>query len=245
MSSYRDEGVVLRSIRLGEADRIVTLLTPEHGKVRAVAKGVRRTKSRLGGRVEPLTHVTMLLWHGRELDTITQVEIVEHYRPVREDLARMSQAMIMLEVSDQVAVERHAAPELFRMLVGALGALASSGSPLVAGAFLWKLLLVEGVGPSADSCAGCGSPGELVAFDPARDGFLCRRCQRGQAVAPATMELVQRILGGDLASVLREPASTATREVERLAIMAVEHHLDRRLRSPRSLQDPLDGALGA
>lgn len=239
MGTYRDEGVVLRSIRLGEADRIVTLVTPEHGKVRAVAKGVRRTKSRLGGRVEPLTHVTMLCWHGRELDTITQVEVLETFRPVREDLPRMAQAMVMLEVVDQVAVERHAAPELFKMLVGALGALASSGSPVVAGAFLWKLLWVEGVGPSVDSCARCGSDEELVAFDPMQDGFLCRSCQRGQGVSPATMELLRRILGGDLAGVLREPPAPAMAEVERLAIIAVEHHLDRRLRSPRSLPDPL------
>jgi DNA repair protein RecO (recombination protein O) len=239
MASYRDEGVVLRSIRLGEADRIVTLVTPEHGKVRAVAKGVRRTKSRLGGRVEPLTHVTMLCWRGRELDTITQVEVLDAFRPLREDLARMAQAMVMLEVVDQVAVERHAVPELFRMLVGALGALAASASPAVAGAFLWKLLAVEGVGPSLDTCASCGSDGPLVAFDPLRDGFLCHSCRRGQAVGAATMELLRRILGGDLAAVLREPATPATAEVERLAVLAVEHHLDRRLRSPRSLPDPL------
>src|SRR5579871_3600746 len=170
MGSYRDEGVVLRSIRLGEADRIVTLVTPEHGKVRAVAKGVRRTKSRLGGRVEPLTHVTMLCWHGRELDTITQVEVVNHFRPIRDNLERMAQAMTMIEVVDHVSVERHAMPELFRMLVGALTALAESPSPLVAGAFLWKLLTVEGVGPDVSACASCGSDGPLVAFDPLRDG---------------------------------------------------------------------------
>jgi DNA repair protein RecO (recombination protein O) len=243
--SYRDDGVVLRTIRLGEADRIVTLATPEHGKVRAVAKGVRRTKSRIGARVEPLTHVTMLCWHGRELDTITQVEVIDHFRTVREDLARMSQAMIMLEVVDQVAVERQAMPELFRMLVRALTALDETGSPLVVGAFLWKLLAIEGVGADIDCCASCGSAAELVAFDPARDGFLCASCRSGQAVGPATLELVRRILGGDLAGAMSEPPSPAVEEVERLAIMAVEHHLDRRLRSPRSLPDPLGVVRGA
>jgi DNA repair protein RecO (recombination protein O) len=238
MGSYRDEGVVLRTLRLGEADRIVTLATPEHGKVRAVAKGVRRTKSRIGGRVEPLTHVTMLCWQGRELDTITQVEVLNHFRPLRDDLERMAQAMTMIEVVDHVAVERHAMPELFRMLVGALTALSDTPSPLVAGAFLWKLLTIEGVGPATDACASCGSDGPLVAFDAMRDGFLCPSCQRGQAVGAATLDLVRRILGGDLAAVLREPTSPAAGEVERLAILAVEHHLDRRLRTPRSLHIP-------
>jgi DNA repair protein RecO (recombination protein O) len=238
VSSYRDEGVVLRTLRLGEADRIVTLATPEHGKVRAVARGVRRTKSRIGGRVEPLTHVTMLCWHGRELDTITQVEVVNHFGPLREDLDRMVQAMLMIEVVDHVAVERHAMPELFRMLVGALTALAENPSPLVAGAFLWKLLTVEGVGPATDACAGCGSAGPLVAFDAPRDGFLCNSCKRGQAVSEATLDLVRRILGGNLAAVLREPPSPAANEVERLAILAVEYHLDRRLRTPRAFQLP-------
>ncbi|HEV2362220.1 MAG TPA: DNA repair protein RecO [Acidimicrobiales bacterium] len=238
MSLYRDEGVVLRTIRLGEADRIVTLATPEHGKVRAVAKGVRKTKSRLGGRVEPLSHVSMLCWRGRELDTITQVEVLDHFRPIREDLDRMSQAMTMLEVVDQVAVERHAMPELFRMLVGALRSLSDSYSPFVAGAFLWKLLTLEGLAPVVDRCAGCGSQtAELVAFDVMEDGFLCRSCRRGQGVRPGTVELVRRILGGDLARVLAEPPSPESLEMEKLAIEAVEHHLDRRLRVPRAMAD--------
>ncbi len=182
----------------------------------------------------------MLCWRGRELDTITQVDVLDHFRVIREDLERISQAMLMLEVVDQVAVERHAMPELFRMLVGALRTLAETPDipPLVAGAFLWKVLAVEGVGAATDACARCGSDGDLVAFDPALDGFLCASCRRGQAVGPATLDLVRRILGGDLAGALREPASPVTSEVERLAILAVEYHLDRRLRVPRALPDP-------
>ena len=86
MSLYRDLGVVLRTYKLGEADRIVVLLTAGHGKVRAVAKGVRRTKSRFGGRLEPLSHVQLLLYEGRELDIVTQAETVEPWRPLHEDL---------------------------------------------------------------------------------------------------------------------------------------------------------------
>jgi DNA repair protein RecO (recombination protein O) len=237
VASYRDEGIVLRTIRLGEADRIVTLATPAHGKVRAVAKGVRKTKSRLGGRVEPLSYVKMLCWRGRELDTITQVDVIDHFRPVRENLDRLAQAMMMLEVVDHVAVEEHAMPSLFKMLLGALRTLSTSDSHLVAGAFLWKLLAVEGVVPSLDACARCGREEPLVAFDAASDGFLCTSCRRGQAVNVQVVGMIRRILNGDLAAVLTEPRSGATDEVERLAIAAVEYHLDRRLRVPRSTAD--------
>jgi DNA repair protein RecO (recombination protein O) len=234
---YRDEGVVLRTMRLGEADRIITLATPEHGKVRAVAKGVRKTKSRIGARLEPLSHVNMLCWDGRELDVVTQVEVVHSFRPIRENLDKMVPAMTMLEIVDQVAVERHAMPELFTMLVGALRTLATNDSPLVLAAFCWKLLTVEGVGPIVDACATCGDPGPLVAFDGAEGGFLCRTCRRGQSVAEETVALVRRIVGGDLRAVLEEGPHRVDDDVEHLAVSALERHLDRRLRTTRHLLD--------
>ena len=87
---YRDQGIVLRTMRLGEADRIVTLMSAGRGKIRAVAKGVRKTKSRFGGRLEPMTHVAALFYEGRELDIITQAETLDHFRKVREDLDSLS-----------------------------------------------------------------------------------------------------------------------------------------------------------
>jgi len=231
VATYRDEGVVLRTMRLGEADRIVTLATPEHGKVRAVAKGIRKTKSRLGGRLEPLTHVTMMCWRGRELDVVNQVEAIEHFKAIRGDLERVPVAMTMLEVVDHVALERQPMPDMFRMLVGALRTLEERPAPALLGAFLWKLLALEGVGPSVDQCARCEWNGELVAFDPSEGGFLCRSCRRGQAVSPETVSLIRRILKGGLRGALAEPASRATAETERLAMVATEYHLDRRVRS--------------
>src|SRR3954447_8752125 len=94
---YRDQGIVLRTIKLGEADRIVSMVTLGHGKVRAVAKGVRKTKSRFGARLEPLSHVSVLLYSGRELDIVTQAESIDHFRAIREDLSRMSSGMALLE----------------------------------------------------------------------------------------------------------------------------------------------------
>ena len=135
MAHFSDEGIALRAIRLGETDRIVTFLTKENGKVRAVAKGVRKPKNRIGSRVEPLSHVAMMCWRGRELDTISQVELLGSFRAIRADLDRMGPAITMLEIVDQVALERHESQELFAMVLGALRALDRQASRLLLGAF--------------------------------------------------------------------------------------------------------------
>jgi DNA repair protein RecO (recombination protein O) len=243
MASYRDEGIVLRTMRLGEADRIVTIATPLHGRVRAVAKGVRKTKSHLGGRVEPLSHVKMLCWKGRELDIITGVEVLDHFRPLRESLDAIGPALTMLEIVDHVANEAQAMPRLFALLLGALRTLSASTtaapgppSPLLLGAFCWKLLVLEGLGPSTEQCASCADHRPLVAFDPRLGGFVCASCRRGQSVSREAVDLVHRILGGQLATVLSEPATGAGSEVERVGLAAVEYHLDRSLRAARQLR---------
>lgn len=237
MSLYRDRGVVLRTIRLGEADRIATVVTEGRGKVRAVVKGVRRTQSRWGGRLEPMSHVSLLCWQGRELDIVTQAEVVDHFRAVREDLDRLRRARGLLEAVDHVAQEGHANPRLYRMLVGALRAMALSDSPLIVAGFFWKLLALEGSAPVLDWCARCnvsdGEGGVLVAFDLSEGGALCRSCRRGLPVSPEALAVVRRIVGGDLAGALNaSPAPSAvTAEVDHLAAAAMEHHLERRLRS--------------
>jgi DNA repair protein RecO (recombination protein O) len=239
MTLFRDRGMVLRTIRLGEADRIVTLMTEQHGKVRAVAKGVRRTKSKFGSRLEPLSHVALLGWQGRgDLDMINQVEVIDTFRTVREDLDRMAAAMSMLEVVDQIGQERHGNPRLYEMLVGAMAALAERDSPMVAPAFFLKVLALEGSAPVLDVCVSCGQEdsGLLVAFDLTEGGVLCRSCRRGRPLSAAGLSLLRRTLGGGLAGVLAEPPSAAVDEVAALATEAMEAHLDRRLRSVHSGQ---------
>src|SRR5882672_8197320 len=168
---YRDEGVVLRAIKLGEADRIVTIFTQGHGKIRAVAKGIRKTTSKFGARLEPTSRVALQCYKGRELDIVTQAETVEAHRALREEYALFTHAVPMLEAVDQVAQEREPNLALYRMLTGALRTLAQRRSPLVTTAFFWKLLSLEGFHPLLDVCARCGgSPSgiddnELVAFD--------------------------------------------------------------------------------
>lgn len=239
MSLYRDRGVVLRTYKLGEADRIIVLLTPGHGKVRAVAKGVRRTKSRIGGRLEPLSHVELLLYEGRELDIVSQAEVVEPWRLLHEDLSCMSQGLAMAEATEQVAQERAPSEPLYRMLVGALRTLVGQPGPLVLASFYWKLLFLDGAGPVLSCCAACGSgpPAvSLVAFDIGEGGALCRDCRRGQPLSPAALELVSWILGGQLARALQVPASSTTDEVTHLATISLETHLERRLRVPHVLE---------
>jgi DNA repair protein RecO (recombination protein O) len=233
----RDRGVVLRTYRLGEADRIVVLLTEERGKVRGVAKGVRKTKSQFGGRLEPTTHVALQLYEGRgELWTITQAESVDAFGAVKGDLERLTHAQSMLEVCDQVAQDGEPNPKLLQMLVGALRALEAADSPLLVPSFFWKVLAAEGIEPVLDACVACGALEPLVAFDHAQGGVLCRAHRAGGVpVSAAAVELCRRILGGGLAAALREPPSAVTAEVDHLATRAVEAHLERRLRSPHLL----------
>ncbi len=233
---YRDQGVVLRTFRLGEADRIVVLVTQGHGKVRAVVKGVRKTKSRFGSRLEPISHVALLMYQGRgELEVVNQAETLDHFRAVREDLDRLSKATSMLEVVDQVAQEREPVPALYRMLVGALRQLAARDSPLIVPAFFWKLLALEGLSPVLDGCATCGTTDDLVAFDVDEGGVLCRAHRQGVPISADAIGIIRRILGGGLAGVLDEPSGPAVHEVDHLTGRTVEHHIERRLRSLRLL----------
>lgn len=234
MSLYRDTGVVLRTYKLGEADRIIVLLTAGHGKVRAVAKGVRKTKSRFGGRLEPLCHLSLLMHEGRNLDVVSQVDTIDSPAPLLSDLDRLTQGLAMVEVVDQVAMDREPAPALYRMLVGALRTLGTRPSPVVVPAFYWKVLASEGVQPQLDSCVGCGAAepdAVLVAFDMHEGGVLCRSCRRGRPVSPEALRITRMILGGQLNAALDEPASSATAEVGHLATAAIEHHIERRLKS--------------
>ena len=234
MAIYREQAVVLRTYRLGEADKIVVVLSEGRGKVRAVAKGVRKTKSKFGARLEPMTHVALQLYEGRELDTISQAETIETFRQVREDLERVARAGALLEAVDQIAQEGEPNIALYRMVLGALRALSKQDSPLIVAGFYWKLLSQEGFHPILDACAGCGGrDGDvvLVAFDLAEGGVLCRTCRRGNPISPGALSILRDILGGQLSRALDEPASEATAEVDALATRALEHHLERRLKA--------------
>ena len=238
MPLYRDRGVVLRTYKLGEADRIVVLLTRGRGKVRAVAKGVRKTKSRFGGRLEPASHADLLLYEGRgELDIVSQAEVIDAFRPLRDDLDRLGRAMTMLEATDQLALEQEANPRLYEMLVGALRTLALQDAPLVAPGFLLKALALEGVRPQVESCVACGSEGPLVSWAMEEGGLRCASHRQGAAVSAEAVEVLQDMLGGRLGAALNETRGPVVSEVDHLVVRAFETHVERRLRSVTTLHE--------
>ena len=231
MTLYRDKGVVLRSYKLGESDRIVVLMTEQHGKVRAVAKGIRKTKSKIGARLEPMSHVEVQLYKGRELDTVSQVELIDSSARLHNSLDKLTQGMSMLEAVDQIAEDREPSPHLYRMLHGALNALMEQESPVMLAAFYWKLLAAEGVSPQVQACVGCASKDGLVAFDIFHGGVQCRTCRTGIGISQPAIDLLQQVLGGQLTVALAQPESPASFEISQLATQAMEHHIERRLRS--------------
>ena len=229
---YRDSAVVLRTYRLAEADRIVVLMTEHHGKVRAVAKGVRKTMSKFGARLEPMSHVQLLLAHGRtDLDIVSQAESIETLAPMVADLDHMTNGIAMLEAVDQLALERDPAPHLYRMLVGALRTVARRSGPVVVPAFYWKLLAAEGITPLLDECRALWRawPARRLRHGPRWRAVPQlphgRASQRGSSGADADGA---RRSDERCASV---PASSATHEMAAHATRAMEHHIERRLRT--------------
>ena len=232
---HRDEGVVLRTVKLGEADRIITIFTAEHGKVRAVAKGVRKSGSRFGARLEPPSNVAVQCYRGRDLDVVTQVECIDVFRTIREDYTNLTRAAAILEVVDQLSPDREPNPALHRMLVGALRTLDATPSPVITPAFFWKALSLEGFHPFLEACVRCGETAEeYPAIDLAEGGALCPTCGRlgGTRITPEGFALLGQLVTGGLHRAMADPpAPEAILEVERLGVAALEHHSERRLRS--------------
>ena len=236
---YRDVGVVLRTYKLRESDRIVVIMTAENGKVRAVAKGVRKTKSKFGARLEPMSHVRVLIYRSRSnspdaLDIVSQAESVEPLAPLLSSRDRASQGIAAIEAVDQLALERQPNLRLYQMAVGVLRTIAERPAPLNVPAFYWKLLAAEGLEPQLAVCSRCGEAepaAQLVAFDLDEGGVLCRACRSGTAISPAALGIMRDVLGGRLNAALTLGESPATHEVALLATRALEHHIERRLKA--------------
>lgn len=234
---YRDNAVVLRSWKLGEADRIVSLMTQQNGKIRCVAKGVRKTKSRFGASVEPTNHIQVQLYRGKgELDTLTQVESIDRFPVLRGDLELFARASSMLEAVELVAQDREPNEPLYTMLARAMHTVAQSDSHLVVAGFFLKLLAQEGFAPSVDVCVLCGATTNLTHFSVGDGGTTCGACHSGTAISVEALALMQLALGGQLGAVLNQPASPGTREFDVLSTRLIEHMLERRLRSAGVLE---------
>ncbi|MGY1673333.1 DNA repair protein RecO [Geodermatophilus sp. SYSU D00710] len=235
-SLYRDEGIVLRTQKLGEADRIVTVLTRRHGKVRAVAKGVRRTKSKFGARLEPFSHVDLQLYTGRTLDIVSQAESIRSYGPgIVTDYPAYTAGTAVLETADRLtAEEKEPSLRLFLLVVGALRALSERTRPagLVLDAFLLRAMSVAGWEPALGDCARCGVEGPHRHFSVPAGGSVCRECRpTGSAMpSPVTIAHLEALLSGDWE---RAEASenAQRREGSGLVAALLQWHLERGLRS--------------
>ena len=256
MLPYRDDGIVLRTQKLGEADRIITILGRTTGRVRAVAKGVRRTKSRFGARLEPFTHVDLMLHPGRSLDVITQAEVIRPYgEPLTADYPRYTAGVAMLETAERFTpMEKEPALRQLLLLIGGLRSLGESehDSRLILDAFLLRSLAVAGYAPALEECARCGAspsgrprpgasaPGDQVrlpAFAVAAGGMVCASCRPPGAAAPAagTVGLMLALLQGDWD---RADRSERRHRVECSGLVAayLQWHLEHSIRSLRHVE---------
>ena len=237
MPPYKEQGVVLRSVKLGEADKIVTVMTQGSGKVRAVAKGIRKTTSRFGARLEPGTHVDLMLYRGRgSLDTVTQAEIVNPHRAIRDDLALFAAGETMLEAVDKVAEEHEKNVRLVLLLLGGLRALETrpADPTAVAESFLLKLLSLSGFHPSLTACAVCGGSDPAL-WSSGVGGAVCAADADPGAtpVAPDVLGVLTRLAQADLTEAgSLPPADDRVRREARAKLFGfTEYHLERRMRS--------------
>jgi DNA repair protein RecO (recombination protein O) len=236
MSLYRDSGVVLRTHKLGEADRIITVLTRERGLVRAVARGIRKTTSRFGGRLEPFMFVDLQLAEGRSLDIITQVETISAFsRDLGDDYPAYTAGTAMLETAERlVHDDGEPAVQQLQLLVAALRALTETDrSPgMILDSYQLRALAVAGYAPSFDACALCGAPGPHRDFHAASGGMLCPACRLpgSAALSQATVALLAALLSGDWESTLTAD-DRSRREASNVVAAYLSWHLERGLRS--------------
>lgn len=236
MPTYRETGVVLRTVKLGEADRIVTILTKGRGRIRTVARGVRRTSSRIGARLEPASHVDIQCHVGRSLDSVTQVVSLANYGAMLAgDYPRWTTVQAMVETAERLTDEEgEPNQQHYLLLVGGLRALSAKehDAALILDAYLLRSLAVGGWAPSFHDCANCASPGPHRDFHVAAGGALCAACRIAGSARPAggTLRLMGALLAGDWAAADASDARSR-REAAGLTAAYLQWHLERNLRS--------------
>ncbi|TMF88889.1 MAG: DNA repair protein RecO [Chloroflexi bacterium] len=237
MTTYRERAVILRKLDYGEADRIYTLLTAEHGKVPAIAKGVRRSASRLAAALELFAHVDVQLARGRgQLDVLTQAVRLPGAR-LAADPDRTAHASLIAELADRVSEDRHPIDGLYELTMLALNDLARDEDPRRASAyFLAQALEFLGYAPNLATCVVCERPlpPEAAFFSPPAGGLVCAADQVSGmlSVSVAALKVLRVAAAGDIGLYRRlKLAAALLDEVEAVLEAQVEHHLDRRLKS--------------
>ena len=232
--SLKTEGIVLRSLRYGEADRILHLYTPDRGRVSAIAKGVRRAKSRFGGRLEPFFRLHLVLYEGRsELLTVTSAETVAAHPRLRENAAALDGAARACEAVARVFDDGDPHRGVYHLLANELALLDRAperATRATALAFRLKLLLAAGFAPHLASCASCGEPEHLVGFSGAAGGVVCGACEAGSfALSQEGHDFLVAALGRPLAEA-PDAGAPALAQADRAISETLEHHAHVRLR---------------
>jgi DNA repair protein RecO (recombination protein O) len=227
----------LRKTKLGETDLILNLLAADGRQVRAVAKGARKTRGKLGARVEPFTVLDVLLHSGRSLEILAEAETVATHDPIRADYDRAVAGSVVLDVLDKISVEGQVEPQLFDMSVVTLDVLdtaAVDSLDLLVAAFLLKALAMHGYRPALDACASCGGAvGAGMSFSVEAGGVLCSGCGRGGMVLdPEARALMRSLMRSRMSEVPGLAADEATRvEALRVVRAYVGFHVPARLRA--------------
>ncbi|WP_217132385.1 DNA repair protein RecO [Leucobacter chinensis] len=236
MAVYRDQGIVLRTHKLGEADRIITMFLRERGVTRLVAKGVRKTSSKFGGRLEPFMLVDIQAYEGRSLDTITQAVTLQAYtQALAHDYDRYSIGSILVETSEKLA-EDGGGRAHFNLLLGALRTLAEGeiDPELVRDAYLIRAIALSGWAAGFVDCVVCEAPGPHQRLSVQHGGVLCERC--GEAgimrVTQETPELLAALFSGDWPTAIAA-GDRARKEAASFAASYTQWHLERGLKSMR------------
>jgi DNA repair protein RecO (recombination protein O) len=232
--SFKTEAVVLRSIRYGEADRVLHLYTPDRGRIGAVAKGVRRVKSRLGGRLEPLMRSRLVLHEGRgELCTVSQADTVHAHAALRERRTALERAVQACDAVLRLLDSGEPNPPAYNLLCHELGLLdadPAAATRAQALAFRAKLLLAAGFAPELASCAACGETEHLGAFSPSAGGVVCAGCEAGSfALGEKAHAFLVEALARPLADVPDAP-ERALQQADRALAETMEYHAHVRLR---------------
>src|SRR5918995_3059879 len=234
-ASLKTEAIVLRSIRYGEADRVLHIYTPDRGRVGAIAKGVRRSRSRFGGRLEPFFRLNLVLYQGRgELLTVTSAETVAAHPRLRDDARALDGAARACEAVARVFDDGDPHAGVYHLLANQLALLdrePARATRANALAFRLKLLLAAGFAPHLANCASCGEPEHLVGFSGAAGGVVCAACEAGSfALSQAGHDFLVGALGRPLAEAPDAPAA-ALQQADRAISETLEHHAHVRLRS--------------
>ena len=230
----KTEAIVLRSIRYGEADRILHLYTPDHGRLGAIARGARRARSRFGARLEPFLHVRAVLHEGRgDLHTVSSVDTVTVHAALRDRAATLDAAARACDAVARLFESTEPHPEVFRLLAGELALLSADPAharPANGLAFRLKLLLAAGILPQLGRCVGCGEGQQLHGFSAAAGGVVCDSCQASAfPLGEESYRFLVAAVGRPLAEA-PEASEAALRQAERAIGETAEHHAHVRLR---------------